>query len=208
MFSWGLEGGLPNTPLRLFLASPLPEDLQATLFLALTAARRAASQARWVRPGQLHLTVAFLGEQQAAQVPLLLDALRPLGVRHGPLLLGLQGAGCFGRPHAPSVLYAKLTGDVAALRALTADARSALSALPFASTSAAEPFVPHLTLARARGRPGDASLSRCARALRDRALGAFILGRLVLYQSEPLPGGSRHTALADVPLGAPAPAHP
>jgi RNA 2',3'-cyclic 3'-phosphodiesterase len=194
---------------RLFLASPLPEDLQATLFLALTAARRAASQARWVRPGQLHLTVAFLGEQQAAQVPLLLEALRPLGVRHGPLLLGLQGAGCFGRPHAPNVLYANVTGDVAALRALVADARGALGgALPFAQPSATEPFVPHLTLARARGRPGDASLSRCARALRDRALGAFVLGRLVLYQSEPLPGGSRYTALADVPLGASAAAHP
>jgi RNA 2',3'-cyclic 3'-phosphodiesterase len=195
--------------LRLFLAGPLPDDLQSSLFLALAGARRAASQARWVRPGQLHLTLAFLGEQEASAVPLLVNALRPVGTRHGPLLLGLQGAGCFGRPHAPNVLFAELGGDVAALRALAADVRAALGTLlPLGEESAAEAFHPHLTLARARGRYGDAALSRCQRALRDRSLGAFVLERVALYRSELLATGSRYTELADFPLGISANAHP
>jgi RNA 2',3'-cyclic 3'-phosphodiesterase len=194
--------------LRLFLASPLPDDLQSALFLALTAARRAASQARWVRPGQLHLTLAFLGERDASTVPLLVEALRPLGTRHVPLLLGLKGAGCFGRPHAPNVLFAEVGGDMAALSALAADVRAVLGTLPFGDESAAEAFHPHLTLARARGRAGDAALSRCRRALRDHALGAFRLERLALYRSELLVTGSRYTVLADFPLGSPASAHP
>jgi len=194
--------------LRLFLAGPLPDDVQANVFLALTAARRAASQARWVRPGQLHLTLAFLGEQEAARVPGFIEALRPLGPRHAPLLLRLQGAGCFGRPHTPEVLFAEVAGETAALDALAADARQALSLLPLAQAKPAQAFRPHLTLARARGRHGDASLSRCLRALRDRPLGAFVLGRLVLYQSETLPSGSRYSEVADVALGASASVHP
>jgi len=194
--------------LRLFLAGPLPDALQSALFLALTGERRAASQARWVRPGQLHLTLAFLGETEASAVPLLADALRPLGMRHAPLLLGLQGTGCFGRSHAPNVLFAKLDGDVASLHALATDARTVLGALPLSPTAAVEPFYPHLTLARARGRHGDAALSRCQRALRERNLGTFVLGRLALYQSELLPTGSRYTELADCPLGLSEGAHP
>jgi RNA 2',3'-cyclic 3'-phosphodiesterase len=193
--------------LRLFLAAPLPDELQSALFLALTGARRAASQARWVRPGQLHLTLAFLGEREASAVPLLLEALHPVGRRHVPLLLGLKGAGCFGRPHAPNVLFAELAGDVAGLQALAADVRAALGTL-FSCDEKAESFRPHLTLARARGRAGDAALSRCRRALKDRVLGAFVLQRLALYQSELLATGSRYTELAEFPLGSPPSAHP
>ena len=193
--------------MRLFLACPLPDDVQSALFLALTGPRRAASQARWVRPGQLHLTLAFLGEREASAVPLLVEALRPVGTRHVPLLLGVKGAGCFGRPHSPNVLFAELGGDVAALCSLAADVRAALGTLPFGDESAAQPFHPHLTLARARGRGGDAALSRCRRALRDRALGAFVLERLALYRSELLATGRRYTELADFPLGASASAH-
>jgi RNA 2',3'-cyclic 3'-phosphodiesterase len=191
--------------LRLFLAGPLPEAFQVDVFAALTAARRAASQARWVRPGQLHLTLAFLGETDGAQVPSLLEALRPLGPRHRGLMLGLQGAGCFGRPQTPDVLFAELAGDVAGLRALEADVQGALG--PWRSADGRR-FYPHLTLARARSRQGDAALLRCQRALRAQALGAFLLERLVLFRSELLPTGSRHTPLAEFPLGAAAAAHP
>jgi RNA 2',3'-cyclic 3'-phosphodiesterase len=187
--------------LRLFLAGPLPDAVQSTLFLALSAARRAASQARWVRPGQLHLTLAFLGETEASAVPPLVDALRPVGGRHGPLRLGLEGAGCFGRPRAPNVLFAKLGGEVPALRELAEDVRAVLDTLGVGHPREAEAFFPHLTLARARGRQGDTALSRCQRALRDRALGAFVLERMALVQSELLASGSRYTELADFPLG-------
>jgi RNA 2',3'-cyclic 3'-phosphodiesterase len=193
--------------LRLFLAGPLPEALQADVFAALTAARRAASQARWVRPGQLHLTLAFLGETDGAQVPSLVEALRLVGPRHQGPMLGLRGAGCFGRPEKPDVLFAELTGDVGLLRALEADVRGALG--PWRPPDATgRAFHPHLTLARARSRQGDASLGRCQRALRAQVLGAFLLERLVLFRSELVPTGSRHTPVAEFPLGGSAAAHP
>jgi RNA 2',3'-cyclic 3'-phosphodiesterase len=190
--------------LRLFLSGPLPEALQADVFAALLVARRAAPQARWVRPGQLHLTLAFLGETDGKDVPALVEALRPLGQRHASLLLGLQGAGCFGRPHAPNVLFAELKGDVPGLRALQTDVQATLGPARLADD---KPFYPHLTLARAKSRQGDAALGRCRRALREQSLGTFLLQRLVLYQSELASSGNVHTPLADFALGTAATAH-
>jgi 2'-5' RNA ligase len=191
---------------RLFLAAPLPEALQTDVFVALTAARRAAAQARWVRPGQLHLTLAFFGETDGSSAQALVEALATVTPRHAGPLLGLCGAACFGRPHAPNVLFAEVTGEVAALGELAADIRSAAGRW-LAPEAAGQPFVPHLTLARAKGRHGDAALSRCRRALRGHTLGTFALGRLVLYRSELLAAGSEYTALAEFPLSADATAH-
>ena len=194
--------------MRLFLAAPLPDGLQSALFEALTSARRAAAQARWVRPGQLHLTLAFFGETDAALVPTLVDALRPVGERHAPQTLALQGVGCFGRPHAPNVLFAELEGNLEGLRALQADVRTAVGPERLEPNPSRRPFHPHLTLARAKSRQGDAALSRCRRALQHQALGAFLLERLVLFQSELLPSGPAYTPLLAFPLGAAAAAHP
>jgi 2'-5' RNA ligase len=192
--------------LRLFLAGPLPDGLQAALFETLTSARRAAAQARWVRPGQLHLTLAFFGETDASLVPRLVEALGAVGGRHPPASLGLQGVGCFGRPRAPTLLFAELDGNLTELCALEADVRASVGPL-LAPAQKARAFHPHLTLARARSRQGDAALSRCQRALRQQSLGAFRLERMVLLQSELLPTGPTYTPLADFPLESPAAAH-
>ena len=200
---------LEDRLLRLFLAGPLPAALQADVFAALGAARRAASQARWVRPGQLHVTLAFFAKADPSDVSSLVAALRPLGLRHRGLSLDVRGAGCFGRPHQPELLYAKLSGDLGGLLALHADVEASVA--PLRQTPVGErsqPFHPHLTLARARGRHGDAALLRCQRALREQPLGAFLLEHLVLFQSELKPTGPEHTALAEFPLGRADSAHP
>lgn len=187
--------------MRLFLAGPLPEAVQAEVQAAVETVRRAACQVRWVAAGQLHLTLAFLGEVGPPALPPLVDALRAVVPRHHRLELILRGSGCFGRPRQPQVLFAEVAGDLQALTALASDVRAALGVLlaPPAQGTAL-PFHPHLTLARARARHGDAALAVCQRALRDRLLGAFLLDRLVLFQSEPQGGGRAHTPLAEFPL--------
>jgi 2'-5' RNA ligase len=179
--------------LRLFLAAPLPVPLEADLLTALAPVRRAAAQVRWVRPGQFHLTLAFLSEVPAPEVGALIEAIHPVAARHAGPSLDLSGAGCFGRPHQPEVLYARLAGDLPGLQNLAADVRSVLGV--------GDDFHPHLTLARARGRHGDAALARCQRALRHLIFGRFTLDRMVLFRSELRSTGPEHTPLAEFPLG-------
>jgi len=186
---------------RLFLAGPVPEQLQASLLARLEPLRRAAPQIRWVLAGQLHLTLAFLGEVGPPSLPSVVERLRPMAGRHRPLTLTVQGVGCFGRPRRPTVLFAEIGGDRPALAALADEVRGALVPFSPRQEAAERPFHPHLTLGRARSRTGDASLLRCRAALVDLDLGSFPLRRLVLFESRLLATGAVHTELAEFPLG-------
>jgi RNA 2',3'-cyclic 3'-phosphodiesterase len=195
-----------NSPLvRLFLAGPLPEKLERALLARLEPLRRAAPQVRWVLGGQVHLTLAFLGEVGEPSLPSLLDSLRPVAGRHRVLTLAVQGVGCFGRPRRPNVLYADIAGDRPGLAALAGEIRSALGGWLPRPEGGEKPFHPHLTLARARGRHGDPSLLRCQSVLADLDLGTFPLQRLILFHSRLLSTGASHTELAAFPLGAAVP---
>jgi len=136
-------------PGRCFLAITLPDPVLATL----ASARRAfLEQApawageKWVRPGLLHVTVAFLGDVPDERLPCLLEALRSVGAVVPPIELHLSGVRAVPSQRRASMVWALLDGDVAAAtwvrdEALLAAGRSAEG----------RPFAPHVTLVRARG---------------------------------------------------------
>ena len=63
--------------MRCFVAIDLPDDLKDTLALAQGALGDAAPQAdvRWTPPGSMHVTLQFLGEVPAAEVPAVAGAV-------------------------------------------------------------------------------------------------------------------------------------
>ena len=55
--------------MRLFVALELPADLQRAVGELVSQHRPALPKARWVRPENLHLTLAFLGETATERLP-------------------------------------------------------------------------------------------------------------------------------------------
>src|SRR5437764_10072814 len=49
--------------MRLFFSVPLPQEAKDRAARALAPARAAAGELSWTKPEQMHLTLAFLGEQ-------------------------------------------------------------------------------------------------------------------------------------------------
>ena len=99
--------------------------------------------ARWQDEDQLHLTLRFFGEVEAAQAEDLAEALA--GVSFSPFALALRGVGHFERKGRPHTLWAGLAPSepLAALqRRVEHAARRA--GLPPESRK----FTPHITLAR------------------------------------------------------------
>ncbi len=122
--------------MRLFIALPLPDALREALLRAQENLRRQGVRANFSREENLHLTLAFLGEVEAAagaqEAVLSLDA--------PAFALTLAGSGAFG-----DLLWAGIqnNGD---LDRLAARVRRALEehGLPYDR----KPFRPHITLAR------------------------------------------------------------
>jgi 2'-5' RNA ligase len=182
---------------RLFVAVDPAPAVRDRLRDALARLRPHAPSAKWVDADSLHLTLAFLGETEEAQVPAIEAAIRAVAARRAPLELRFAGAGAFGGKR-PRVLWVGVGGDIESLTAAQKDLESAL--VPLGYTPEARDFTAHLTLARAREPRGDAALLACVEAARAEDFGPTRVEEMVLYRSELTPRGARYTALARLPF--------
>ncbi len=126
--------------MRLFIALPLPDSARRQVGDYIAALRAAGVRGSFTRPENLHLTLAFLGEQ-----PDTAAAVRAMErVSLPPFSFTLERTGAF-RSREGDTLYLA-PGRVGALPELAAALREALeeAGIPLE----ARPFVPHLTLGR------------------------------------------------------------
>ncbi|RKH09918.1 RNA 2',3'-cyclic phosphodiesterase [Corallococcus sp. CA047B] len=182
--------------MRLFTAVTLGDTLTAEAERGIERLRAHAPEAKWVKPEGVHLTLLFLGDVDPSCVSLLHDALEPVGPRHAPFVLSVEGGGTFGAPTHPSVLWADVRGALSALKALQADVALALAPLGFASEH--REYTAHLTLARSKRPHGDPALAACARILGQESWGQGLVDRLVLFES----AGGHYTSRLEILLGA------
>ena len=79
----------PGDRLRLFAAIELPDSWREVLSALQNAQRRASPDYfRWVAPSAMHLTVVFLGNQEATALPAIGEALARAAARVAPFVLG------------------------------------------------------------------------------------------------------------------------
>jgi 2'-5' RNA ligase len=160
--------------MRLFVAVTPPPRVVDELHAATAATRSAHPRLRWALPDQWHLTLAFLGEVGDEARADLSARLGRTAARHPPMRLALHGAGRFG----DRVLWTRIGGDVAALRALAASVRAAARRAGIDVED--RPYRPHLTLARARE---EADLRPVVAALAGFAGSTWTAGELHLVRS-------------------------
>src|SRR5436305_15299649 len=90
--------------MRLFFSVPLPQEAKDRAARALAAARAAAGELSWTKPEQMHLTLAFLGEQPPEAIERMCAAAQP---RSGleAFEATLAAAGAFPDPRRAQVLW-------------------------------------------------------------------------------------------------------
>ncbi len=194
--------------MRLFVAVEIPDEVREKLGLLRRSSEDPAW--RWVAPGNVHLTLKFLGEVGGKLVPKLADALAEACISVTPFELNIAGLatlppirprreGDCRQERPPRVLYSEVNAGGAELRGLARRVEDAL--VPFGYERERRSFTPHATLARVRKgqRPRD------FRELLDRFAGHDFGGwrceGIVLFQSELGPGGARYTSLGDFSFG-------
>jgi 2'-5' RNA ligase len=162
--------------------------------------RMAGVELRGGRPttrDQWHVTVQFLGDE--VDIDAVASALRsePFDRGSGALAFGTPDA--LGSRRRARILALGLREGGAWTGELAAQVAARLTPIGYERDDRQPNFVPHLTLARFR-EPID--LRPLCTALGPDPVGTeWDVEEIVLYESELLPEGARHTARARVPVG-------
>jgi RNA 2',3'-cyclic 3'-phosphodiesterase len=194
--------------MRVFVALDIDDAIRARLELLLDGIRGFASEARWVRPESMHVTLKFIGEKPSESVEEIKQALG--AVRAGAMEISFRGYGFFPTAKAPRVFWVGIgAGPELAALAKSVDEATAALGVPREEHE----FSPHLTLARRGGsgaphwRKGDREnpafqrLQEKLAAMRELEFGTMTAREFFLYQSQPMQGGARYTKIARFGLG-------
>lgn len=194
---------MAEATLRLFVAAEIPANVRDALGeLAGSLRKQVRGGIAWVAPDSLHLTLRFLGDTPRSLVPALSARLEEAVGSIDPFTLAASGTGVFPNDRDPRVIWAGLSGDMDALKALRQAVEGGMRAAGMAADE--RPFRAHLTLGRARqrlAREQTLALQAALAAVELAGSVPFGVSEAVLFKSELRPGVARHTRLHVAPLG-------
>jgi 2'-5' RNA ligase len=178
--------------MRAFVAVFPPPEVREALA---DAARSlpVTGKVRFTAPASIHLTLKFLGDVREADLTRVAEALEPVRERHGPFEAEISGFGAFPSKGRARILWAGVGEGSDDLISLSRDVEDFLEPLDFEREN--RPYVPHLTLGRARGRP--AKLEDAEVPLQ---VSKFLVDRVELVRSVLGKDGAVYSTLAAYPL--------
>jgi 2'-5' RNA ligase len=190
--------------MRLFVAIDIPDSIRALLAQTCEQLKRAAPDARWVRPESMHLTLKFIGEQPEENV----EAIKtPLAKVRGPAAVRLHVIGLTFFPYMrfPTVLAAHVQTQPVVnlpdnpLVKIVEKIDSQLAPLGIQREKRA--YRVHLTVARLDPRAKHQALAAALEQGPMRAdFGTFETFEFHLYRSQLQRGGAVYTKLATFPF--------
>jgi RNA 2',3'-cyclic 3'-phosphodiesterase len=176
---------------RLFTGLAVPPAIAE----ALQACQGGLPGARWIAPGDFHVTLRFIGDVEATVADDVVEALFAMRTRPA-LTVTLDGLGIFGGDR-PRALYASVVPEAGLL-----DLQSEQERL--VRRAGVEPerrrFTPHVTLARLRR---DATPEAAAMYLSQAPVFgplAFDADRVTLFSARESAGGGPYVAEAEFPF--------
>jgi len=187
--------------LRTFIALEIPHELQQIINQETAHLRNTIGPLiRWVPPGNMHLTLKFLGNISPANMDMLTQMIRAEADSCQPFVIQVTGLACFPSPKRPRVIYIGLQAP-AELEALQHGIESATTRLGYESEERS--FSPHLTVGRVRQNISASDQQKIRRALEETqidSLGTARVDSVHLYNSDLKPTGSVYTRLFSAPF--------
>lgn len=137
--------------LRTFISVTVPKEVVSVQDMLKTTIQLQKGNIRWVKRGQIHLTLKFLGHTPPENVDEINSVINRVVSNHDPFDLTVSGTGCFPDPKRPRTLWLGLNGDTESLKSLVNEINKELDPLGFPAES--EEFIPHITVARIKYPP-------------------------------------------------------
>lgn len=189
------------TVIRTFIAIELTEEARQAI-TALQNRLKANSPphtVRWAAAQNIHLTLHFLGNLEAADVTKVRSALEQIASRQQPFTLSLGQLGCFPNMRRPRIVWVGVWNSLKPLAELHAQLGQALQAA-IGFTPETRPYAPHLTVGRVKeGVPGQRLRQFSQIMEREQAVAKLVdlpVTEISLIKSELKPTGPLYTVLS------------
>jgi RNA 2',3'-cyclic 3'-phosphodiesterase len=190
--------------IRAFIAMTLPEPLADLVSKVQQTLKAQGLRIAWVPPGNVHLTLKFLGDMEPADIDPIAAVMSECALRIVPLTFSAGGLGVFPHLQRPRVVWLGITGDLPRLIAFQQKLDAGLVALGKGRIKPDDrPFKGHLTLGRIKARLDSGILVNALRETGRVASQSFTVDAIHLIQSRLTPSGSIYTSLRSVALGHP-----
>jgi len=190
--------GNPKSTIRTFICIEIPAQIKSRIGTLQEALKEIDAQVSWVKPGNIHLTLKFLGAVEETRIERVSEAATRAARAAGPMEITIAGAGCFPSARSPRVLWIGLREIPDDLKRLYEAIEDEMAGCGFARER--RKFGPHLTIGRLRSQHN-------ARLLSERLLltgfgpEPFEAREITVMRSDLKPTGSIYTPLGVAPLG-------
>ncbi len=184
--------------MRLFLALPLPQQIEKELIQIQNQLIEKRGNVKWVRLENIHLTVRFFGETNEKLVSPLREEINTIAASYQPIETSLVSLGAFPNLNRPRVIWAGLSGGVDILNLLAEKIEAAAQRLGFEPEK--KRFKAHLTLGRVRNSRDLDDLTTFMNSFKVNET-PFRFEQLVLFKSTLTTKGPIYDRLHEAPLG-------
>jgi len=132
--------------LRTFISVSLPREIVNIKKMLQSTIDSKGAKIKWVRDGNMHLSLKFIGHTPEKSVDDLNTTLKSVTKEFSTISLSLVGPGCFPRPDRARTLWVGLAGELDKLNDFVDVINARLDPLGFPVQE--RKFIPHVTLAR------------------------------------------------------------
>ena len=171
--------------MRLFIAIPIPEAVKQKI----SNLQQTIEGVRWQEKEQMHLTLKFVGEADAALTKRIQKQLDE--IEHPAFTIDFQGMGYFPENKHPKVLWIGLK-ESSVLAALQQKVEQKCQEVGIAPEDRS--FKPHVTLGRLRN-VSKRTVNNFINQNKKFAVRSFLVDKFVLYESKLHSDGARHSRL-------------
>ncbi len=183
--------------MRLFIALPLPGEIEEHLGKAIFALKQKKGKVKWVAPKNIHLTVKFLGEVEEDKLGEITSRLDNIAQNNEAIHSMVHNVGAFPNLFHPKVIWAGLEGDTDRMEKIAVEIEEAMAPLGFEREE--RRFKPHLTLGRIKDSRGMEEMTEYIGTFRMTPAPVY-LDRIVLFKSTLTPKGPIYERLYEATL--------
>jgi 2'-5' RNA ligase len=178
--------------MRLFIALPLPTEIEEMLGAIIFALKQKRGRIKWVASKNIHLTAKFLGETEDSKIDKIKASITDLISDFPPARCTIDTLGGFPNLNRPRVIWAGLSGQIDILREISTATEDKMAHLGFEKEN--RQFKPHLTLGRVKDNRNIRDLVEYIKEYQINPA-EFAFDRLVLFKSVLTPQGPIYTRL-------------